>query len=103
MSLTHGGSNREAGSEPINQERALRQIQQANTQFTLISSDLHYLGHRRAGDVLNEVSHEFGQFIGSRRIPANFLEYYEKWQVMIRTAPPRRWSIFKPWIDISKL
>jgi hypothetical protein len=50
---------------------------------------------------LNEVSLEVGQFIGSRRIPANFLEYYEKWQVMIRTAPPRRWSIFKPWIDIS--
>jgi hypothetical protein len=89
--------------DTIPEERALTQIQRANTQFTLISSDLYYLGHRRAGDVLNKVSHEFGQFIGSQRIPANFLECYEKWQVMIRTMPPRRWSIFKPWIDISKL
>lgn len=89
--------------DTIPEERALRQIQQGNTQFALISSDLYYLKHTRAGDVLNEVSHEFGQFIGSRRIPTNFGEYYERWQVMIRKMPPSRWSIFKPWIDISKL
>lgn len=91
------------GIDTIPEAPALSQIQQANIQFALISSDLYYLGHTRAGDVLNKVSHEFGQFIGAQQIPADFSEYYEKWQVMIRTMPPSRWSIFKPWISISKL
>jgi len=89
--------------DTIPEERALTQIQQANIQFALISSDLYYLGHTLAGNVLSKLSHEFDDVIGSRRIPADFVEYYEKWQVMIRTMPPSRWSIFRPWIDISKL
>jgi hypothetical protein len=71
---------------------ALRRMQEADVQFSLVSSDRH----ESPGDVLNSVSREFDKLIGTVRIAANFEGYYEKWRVMIRKMPPSHWSIFKP-------
>lgn len=75
-------------SDPRLESAIIKQIEQMNAQFSLISSELYFLKHLAAGDTINRLSADFGRISGTRRLGENFAEQYVGWQQTIRKMPP---------------
>jgi len=73
------------------------QLADASREFSLLTSELYSLGHRRAGDVLNQMAKEFVSIMAASSIPSDFDETYAKWQKELRNVPPSRWVYYRPW------
>lgn len=70
-------------------------------EFSRISSDLAYLGHKSAAKVVSEIWQDVGRHITKSQTGRfsyeAFNSKYAEWQRSIRGLSPRPWSIIKLW------
>lgn len=73
-------------------------------KLILISSDLYFLKHRKAGEIVNTIRSDIDEIsmhasIGRLKIGA-FEQSYSNWQNMARTLPPNKLVLWSWWAKL---
>lgn len=71
------------------------------SKLTLISSDLYFLKHRNAAEIVNAIHSEIYEIsmharVGRLKVGA-YEQNYSNWQGMVRTLPPKKLVLWSLW------
>ena len=74
------------------------------SKLILISGDMYFLKHSKAGDILHSLSIEISrtnyEAKAGKTTLTEYSKHYEEWQIKARNLSPNKWVIFRLWGSI---